>query len=67
MNHTLYQTFKIIKYFIQRHEKATDNPPIKIYANKIENEITFRITAGKIKNLRDGDVNPREVLNIYNF
>ena len=28
------------------HETLTDNPPIKIYVNKIENRITFRIKTG---------------------
>ena len=31
------------KYIIKRHEIVTDNPPVKIYINKIENRIRFRI------------------------
>ena len=31
------------EYFIKKNEELTDNPPIKIYANKIENRITFKI------------------------
>ena len=28
---------------LKRHESLTDNPPIQIYVNKIENEIKFKI------------------------
>ena len=31
------------KYIIKKHETVTDNPPVRIYVNKIENMITFRI------------------------
>ena len=34
------------KYIIKKHEVVTDNPPIRIYENQIENMITLRITAG---------------------
>ena len=30
-------------YIIKKHETVTDNPPIRIYLNEIENRITFRI------------------------
>ena len=30
-------------YFIENHQTVTDNPPIRIYVNKIENRITFKI------------------------
>ena len=33
-------------YVIKKHEKPTDNLPIRICINKIENEITFRIKTG---------------------
>ena len=43
-NHILYHIFKIyIKYIIEKHGIVTDNPPIRIYMNKIENRITFKI------------------------
>ena len=29
------------EYIIKKHETVTDNPPIRIYVNKIENKITF--------------------------
>ena len=31
------------KYIIKKHEMVTDNPPIRIYVNKIENRVAFRI------------------------
>ena len=34
------------KYIIKKHETVTDNPSIRIYVNKIENRITFKIKAG---------------------
>ena len=30
----------------QKHETVTDNPPLEIYVNKIENRITFKIKTG---------------------
>ena len=30
-------------YFIKNHQIVTDNPPVRIYVNKIENRITFKI------------------------
>ena len=47
MNHTLYQIFKdYFKYIIKTNDTATDNSPIKMYVNRIENRITFRIKTG---------------------
>ena len=34
------------KYIIKKHETASDNLPIRIYVNQIENRITFRIKTG---------------------
>ena len=34
------------EYIIKKHETVTDNPSIKIYINKIENRITFKIKTG---------------------
>ena len=31
------------KYFIKKHVKVTDNPPIRIYVNTIENKIIFTL------------------------
>ena len=30
-------------YIIKKHGEKTDNPQLRIYVNKIENRITFRI------------------------
>ena len=44
MDHILHQIFKIILGISsKKHQKVTDNPPIKIYINKIECRITFRV------------------------
>ena len=34
------------EYIIKKHETVTDNPPVKIYVNKIEIRITFKIKTG---------------------
>ena len=34
------------EYNIKRHETVTNNPPIRIYVNKAENKITFKIKTG---------------------
>ena len=31
---------------MKKHEAVTDNPPIRIYVNKIESRVTFKITTG---------------------
>ena len=31
------------EYILKKHETVTDNPPVRINVNKIENRITFRI------------------------
>ena len=44
MDHIMGQILKIIlSISSKRHETLTDNPTIRIYVNKIENRITFRI------------------------
>ena len=43
MDHILYQIFKIILNILKRHGEKTDNPSIRIYVNKIENQIKFKI------------------------
>ena len=40
------------EYIIKNHETVTDNPSIKIYLNKIENRITFKIKTGYIMNFQ---------------
>ena len=45
MGHILYQIFKtILSTFLKKYNE--NNSPIKIYANKIENIITFKIKTG---------------------
>ena len=33
-------------YIIKKHKTVTENPPIRIYVNKIENRITFKLNKG---------------------
>ena len=44
-----YSTSDIQDYFeyiLKKHSESVDNPPIRIYVNKIENRITFKIKSG---------------------
>ena len=34
------------KYIFKKHETVTDNPSVRIYINKTENRITFKIKTG---------------------
>ena len=34
------------EYILKKHSESVDNPSIKIYINKIENRITFKIKSG---------------------
>ena len=34
------------KYILKKHSESVDNPSIKIYVNRIENRITFKIKSG---------------------
>ena len=44
IHHILYQMFKtILNVPWRKHGEKTDNHPIRIYLNKIENRITFKI------------------------
>ena len=36
------------EYILKEHREKIDNPSIRIYINKIENKITFKIKAGYI-------------------
>ena len=38
------------EYIIKKHEPVTDNPPIRISVNKIENRITFKVKTGIFSN-----------------
>ena len=47
MGDTSYQVFKIIlSIFLKKHNENIDNPSIRIYVNKIEKRITFKIKNG---------------------
>ena len=47
MDHILYWIFKIMLDILKKkHGENTDNPSVKIYVNKIENRITFKIKNG---------------------
>ena len=49
MTDGLHSVLSIQDYFenvIKKHEKRTDNSPIRIFVNKIENRITFKLRAG---------------------
>ena len=34
------------EYILKKHSGSVDNPPIRIYVNRIENRITFKIKSG---------------------
>ena len=34
------------EYIIKKHENIADNPPVKVYVNKIKNRIVFKIKIG---------------------
>ena len=34
------------EYILKKHSQSVDNPPIRIYVNRIENTITFKIRSG---------------------
>ena len=47
MDHIQYQIFKIIfNIFKKKHSESVDNPPTRIYVNRIENRITFKTKSG---------------------
>ena len=45
MDHIQYQILNI-KYILKKHRESVDNPSIRIYANRVENRITFKIKNG---------------------
>ena len=46
MNDVLYLIFHDFWVHHEKYKTVTDNPPVKIYVNKIENKITFKINSG---------------------
>ena len=45
MGHSLYRISKAILSIFKKHNEKIDNPSIKIYANEMQNRITFKIKA----------------------
>ena len=43
MDHILYQIFKTILIIFKKNNENTNNSSIRIYLNKFENRITFKI------------------------
>ena len=43
---SVFDTQNYFEHIIKKHETITSNPPIKIYVNKMENKITFKIKTG---------------------
>ena len=50
-SYSVSDTQDYFKYIIQKHDTVTDNPPIRIYVNTIENRVTFSIKTGYFLNL----------------
>ena len=46
MDHIQYQIFKTILRIFLKNSENVDNPSIKLYVNKIENRVTFKIKNG---------------------
>ena len=76
VEYILSQIVKIIlNIFKKKHEAVANNPSIKIYKNKVEDRITFKIKAGcylelgstqnkKTKDENEEDVPHFEIVNI---
>ena len=45
-SYTIYDIQDYFKYILKEHSENVDNPPIRIFVNKIENRITFKIKSG---------------------
>ena len=46
LDHILYQILEITLNISKKHGERTDNPSIKLYVNKMENRVTFKIKTG---------------------
>ena len=66
MDHILYQLFKIIlSVFLKKDGENINNPSVRIYLNKIENRVTFKIkTEYYLEVLTPGKLNYLEALKI---
>ena len=45
-SYSISETQYYFKYVLKKHGGKTNNPSIRIYVNKIENRITFKIKTG---------------------
>ena len=45
-SHLISDIQDYFKYILKKHNESIDNPSIKIYLNKTENRITFKIKSG---------------------
>ena len=66
LDHILYQLFKIIlSVFLKKDGENINNPSVRIYLNKIENRVTFKIkTEYYLEVLTPGKLNYLEALKI---
>ena len=44
------------EYILKKHSENVDNPSIRIYVNKIENRITFKIKMDVTFNTRNNEI-----------
>ena len=45
-SYTIYDIQEYFKHILKKHSENVDNPSIKIFVNRIENRITFKIKSG---------------------
>ena len=45
-SYSVSDTQDYFEYILKKHGENIDNPPVKIYTNKIETRITFKIKTG---------------------
>ena len=45
-SYSISDVWDYFKYILKKHSETVDNPSIRIYVNKIENRITFKIKSG---------------------
>ena len=45
-SHSISDIQDYFEYILKKHSESVDNPPIRIYVNRIENRIMFKITSG---------------------
>ena len=45
-SYSIFDKQEYFEYILKKHSENVDNPSIRIYVNKIENRITFKIKSG---------------------